>query len=89
MVCPDKLTPAQRLEVIRTAPEQGLKKHGDPHVRPRRRAGALGSPPAAQPRIAGKSAQVNRQFTELVPLPFVRMEAPVWRVRRVCPELMY
>ena len=46
----------------------------DDHVRARRVAEALGAAPAPS---AGAAAATGG-FTELVPLPFVHMEAPIW-----------
>ena len=53
IICPDKLTTAQWLEVMRTAHKVGLQEHRDDHVRTCRRADALGTPSAAHPRSAG------------------------------------
>jgi FO synthase len=78
IICPDKLTTAQWLEVVRTAHKVGLKStatimfghvdgpmHWASHLR----------------RIRDLQAETYG-FTEFVPLPFVHMEAPMWRAGR-------
>ena len=75
IICPDKLTTEEWLEVMRTAHAVGLRSTATimfGHVeRPRHWARHLLRIRALQERTAG--------FTELVPLPFVHMEAPLWR----------
>jgi len=74
VICPDKLTTAEWLEVIRAAHGLGLRttatimfghvdraRHWARHIRHIR---------ALQEETGG--------FTEFVPLPFVHMEAPIW-----------
>jgi FO synthase len=78
LICPDKLTTAQWLEVVRTAHKVGLKSTATimfGHVDgPMHWARHLA-------RIRDLQAE-TRGFTEFVPLPFVHMEAPLWRAGR-------
>jgi FO synthase len=74
VICPDKVTTAQWLEVHDTAHRVGLRSnvtmmfgHAD---RPRNWARHLVHAREQQERSGG--------FTEFVPLPFVHMEAPMW-----------
>ena len=83
LICPDKLDSAQWLEVVRTAHTVGLKSTATimfGHVDgPMHWARYLA-------RIRALQAE-TRGFTEFVPLPFVHMEAPMWRAgraRRTC-----
>jgi FO synthase len=74
VICPDKVTTAQWLEVHDTAHRVGLRSNVTMmfgHVdEPRNWARHLLHAREQQGRSAG--------FTELVPLPFVHMEAPMW-----------
>ena len=74
VICPDKLTTAQWLEVIETAHSVGLKTTATimfGHVEgPAHWARHLVAIRDLQARTGG--------FTELVPLPFVHMEAPIY-----------
>ena len=73
-ICPDKIDTAQWLEVMETAHALGLRSTATimfGHVdRPRHWARHLLRIRALQARTGG--------FTELVPLPFVHMEAPIY-----------
>jgi FO synthase len=75
LICPDKLTTAQWLEVMRAAHKVGLKSTATimfGHVDgPMHWASHL-------VRIRDLQAETGG-FTEFVPLPFVHMEAPMWR----------
>ena len=74
IICPDKVDTGQWLEVMATAHELGLRSTATimfGHVeRPRHWARHLLRIRALQARTGG--------FTELVPLPFVHMEAPIY-----------
>jgi FO synthase len=74
ILCPDKINTAQWLEVMETAHEIGLRTTATimyGHVeRPEHWARHLLHLRALQARTGG--------FTELVPLPFVHMEAPIY-----------
>ena len=81
VICPDKVTTDQWLEVHDAAHRVGLRSNVTimfGHVeRPRK----LGTPPPPRARAAAASGG----FTEFVPLPFVPMEAPIYlkgRARR-------
>ena len=75
IICPDKLNTAQWLEVMRAAHAVGLRSTATimfGHVeQPRHWARHLLRLRALQQATGG--------FTEFVPLPFVHMEAPMWR----------
>lgn len=75
LLCPDKLSTAQWFEVMRTAHDVGLKSTATimyGHVeRPLHWARHLLRLRDAQQESGG--------FTEFVPLPFVHMEAPIYR----------
>jgi FO synthase len=75
IICPDKLTTAEWHEVMRCAHAAGLRSTATimfGHVeQPRHWARHLLDLRAAQALSGG--------FTEFVPLPFVHMEAPLWR----------
>jgi FO synthase len=75
IICPDKLTTAEWHEVMRCAHAAGLRSTATimfGHVeRPQHWARHLLGLRAAQALSGG--------FTEFVPLPFVHMEAPLWR----------
>ncbi|MGH8209411.1 MAG: 5-amino-6-(D-ribitylamino)uracil--L-tyrosine 4-hydroxyphenyl transferase CofH, partial [Steroidobacteraceae bacterium] len=75
IICPDKLNTAEWLEVMSTAHAVGLRSTATimfGHVEhPRHWARHLLRVRALQQRTGG--------FTELVPLAFVHMEAPLWR----------
>jgi FO synthase len=75
IICPDKLNTAAWLEVMRTAHATGLRSTATMmfgHVdHPRHWARHLLAVRALQQETGG--------FTEFVPLPFVHMEAPLWR----------
>jgi FO synthase len=75
VICPDKLTSAEWLDVMQTAHRVGLRSTATVmfgHVeRPMHWARHL---------LAVRDLQARTQgFTEFVPLPFVHMEAPLWR----------
>jgi FO synthase len=74
VICPDKVTTHQWLSIVQTAHRQGLKTTATimfGHVeRPMHWARHLLALRALQRRTGG--------FTELVPLPFVPMEAPIF-----------
>ncbi|HUY70859.1 MAG TPA: 5-amino-6-(D-ribitylamino)uracil--L-tyrosine 4-hydroxyphenyl transferase CofH, partial [Gaiellaceae bacterium] len=74
LICPDKVTTAQWLEVHRTAHEVGLRSNNTimfGHVDgPRNWARHLLAVRELQRETGG--------FTEFVPLPFVHMEAPIY-----------
>ena len=74
VICPDKVTTAQWLEVHETAHRVGLRSNVTMmfgHVEsPRHWARHLVRAREQQQRSGG--------FTEFVPLPFVHMEAPMW-----------
>ena len=74
-LCPDKLTAGQWLEVMETAHRVGFRTTATimyGHIdRPRHWARHLARIRALQARTGG--------FTEFVPLPFVHMEAPIYR----------
>ena len=81
LICPDKITTAQWLEVHETAHEVGLRSNNTimfGHLDgPRNWARHLLAVRELQQRTGG--------FTEFVPLPFVHMEAPIYlrgRARR-------
>ncbi|MGH8179406.1 MAG: 5-amino-6-(D-ribitylamino)uracil--L-tyrosine 4-hydroxyphenyl transferase CofH, partial [Steroidobacteraceae bacterium] len=75
IICPDKLKTVEWLEVMRAGHSVGLRSTATimfGHVdQPRHWARHLLRLRAMQ--------QVTRGFTEFVPLPFVHMEAPMWR----------
>ncbi|MBK7252225.1 MAG: 5-amino-6-(D-ribitylamino)uracil--L-tyrosine 4-hydroxyphenyl transferase CofH [Gammaproteobacteria bacterium] len=75
LICPDKLRTAEWAEVMRTAHAVGLRSTATMmfgHVEePRHWARHLLLIRSIQERSGG--------FTEFVPLPFVHMEAPMWR----------
>ncbi|MGI9303529.1 MAG: 5-amino-6-(D-ribitylamino)uracil--L-tyrosine 4-hydroxyphenyl transferase CofH, partial [Gammaproteobacteria bacterium] len=81
VICPDKVTTAQWLEVMATAHDLGLPTtatimfgHVDSLLHWARHLLRLRT---LQARTGG--------FTELVPLPFVHTEAPIWRRGRARP----
>ena len=75
LICPDKITTAQWLAVMRAAHDVGLRSTATimfGHVdHPRHWARHLLEIRSLQEATGG--------FTEFVPLPFVHMEAPMWR----------
>jgi FO synthase len=75
VICPDKLTGAEWLNVMRAAHAVGLRSTATimfGHVE--------GVEHWARHLIAIRDLQRETQgFTEFVPLPFVHMEAPLWR----------
>ncbi len=81
VICPDKITTAQWLEVHRTAHEVGLRSNNTimfGHVDgPRNWARHLVAVRELQRETGG--------FTEFVPLPFVHMEAPIYLKGRARP----
>jgi len=81
VICPDKLTSEEWLEVMRTAHAVGLRSTATimfGHVeRPLHWARHLLHIRRLQAETGG--------FTEFVPLPFVHMEAPLWRQGRARP----
>src|SRR3546814_2825146 len=75
IICPDKVNTAEWLEVMRTAHAVGLRStatimfgHVDRYANWARHLLAIRD---LQAETGG--------FTEFVPLPFVHMEAPIWR----------
>lgn len=78
IICPDKLITAQWLEVMRTAHKVGLKSTATIMF------GHVDAPLHwASHLMRIRELQVETYgFTEFVPLPFVHMEAPVWRAGR-------
>jgi FO synthase len=78
VICPDKLTTAEWLQVMRAAHETGIRSTATimfGHVeRPIHWARHLLAIRNLQQETGG--------FTEFVPLPFVHMEAPLWRAGR-------
>ncbi len=78
VICPDKLTTAEWLGVMRAAHAQGLKSTATIMF------GHVDSPHHwARHLIAVRELQRETGgFTEFVPLPFVHMEAPLWRQGR-------
>jgi FO synthase len=78
VICPDKLTATEWLEVMRTAHGAGIRSTATimfGHVeRPIHWARHLLAIRNLQEETGG--------FTEFVPLPFVHMEAPLWRAGR-------
>ncbi len=74
-ICPDKLTTAEWLDVVRTAHEVGLPTTATIMF------GHLDEPKHwARHLLAIRSLQLETGgFTEFVPLPFVPMEAPLYR----------
>ncbi|TAK53460.1 MAG: 7,8-didemethyl-8-hydroxy-5-deazariboflavin synthase subunit CofH, partial [Gammaproteobacteria bacterium] len=78
VLCPDKLTTAEWFEVMRAAHAVGLRSTATimfGHIeRPWHQARHLLRLRALQAETGG--------FTELVPLPYVHMEAPLWRKGR-------
>jgi FO synthase len=81
VLCPDKITTAQWLDVHRTAHEVGLRSNNTimfGHVDgPRNWARHLVAVRELQKETGG--------FTEFVPLPFVHMEAPIYLKGRARP----
>ena len=81
VICPDKISTAQWLEVHRTAHELGLRSNNTimfGHVdRPRNWSRHLIAVRELQQETGG--------FTEFVPLPFVHMEAPIYLRGRARP----
>jgi FO synthase len=75
VICPDKLSSAQWLEVMRTAHALGLRSTATIMF------GHIDTPQHwARHLLAVRDLQrVSGGFTEFVPLPFVHMEAPLWR----------
>jgi len=78
IICPDKLGTAEWLDVMRTAHRVGLRStatimfgHVEDYASWARHLLAIRD---VQEETGG--------FTELVPLPFVHMEAPIWRKGR-------
>ncbi len=78
VICPDKLTTAEWLAVMRAAHAQGLKSTATIMF------GHVDSPRHwARHLLAVRDLQrESGGFTEFVPLPFVHMEAPLWRQGR-------
>jgi FO synthase len=78
VICPDKLTSSEWLEVMCTAHDVGIRSTATimfGHVeRPEHWARHLLAIRRLQEESGG--------FTEFVPLPFVHMEAPLWRAGR-------
>ena len=60
LICPDKVTTAQWLQVIEAAHRRRLAHHRDHHVRACRPAGPLGAAPAALARAAGAHRRLHR-----------------------------
>ena len=81
VICPDKITTAQWLEVHETAHAVGLRSNNTimfGHVDGPRTGRATCS------RCASCSSETGG-FTEFVPLPFVHMEAPIYLKGRARP----
>jgi FO synthase len=74
VICPDKVTTAEWLSVMATAHELGCAPPS-PSCSGTWKDRALGATPCTHPRAAARTGG----FTEFVPLPFVHMEAPVYR----------
>jgi FO synthase len=74
VICPDKVTTEQWLEVHDTAHRVGL------HSNVTMMFGHVESPPSWARHLIHAREQQRRSggFTEFVPLPFVHMEAPMW-----------
>ena len=81
VICPDKITTAQWLEVHRTAHELGLRSNNTIMF------GHVDGPRAwARHLLAVRELQRETGgFTEFVPLPFVHMEAPIYLKGRARP----
>jgi FO synthase len=81
VICPDKITTAQWLEVHRTAHEIGLRSNNTIMF------GHVDGPRAwARHLIAVRDLQRETGgFTEFVPLPFIHMEAPIYLKGRARP----
>ncbi len=81
VICPDKITSAQWLEVHRTAHELGLRSNNTIMF------GHVDGPRAwARHLVAVRELQRDTGgFTEFVPLPFVHMEAPIYLKGRARP----
>ena len=60
VLCPDKVSTAQWLEVMRTAHERRPALDVDDHVRPRRGAREPGAPPARAARPAARDRRLHR-----------------------------
>ena len=82
VLCPDKVSTGQWLEVHDAAHRVGPALDDDGHVR-------LGRGPALAGRGTCSSCATSRSgaggFTEFVPLPFVHMEAPIYLKGRARP----
>jgi FO synthase len=74
VICPDKVTTAQWLEVHETAHRVGLRSNVTMMF------GHVDGPRNWARHLVGAREQQQRSggFTEFVPLPFVHMEAPMW-----------
>jgi FO synthase len=74
VICPDKVTTAQWLEVHDTAHRVGLRSNVTMMF------GHVDGPRSWARHLlrARGQQQASRGFTEFVPLPFVHMEAPMW-----------
>jgi FO synthase len=81
VICPDKVTTAQWLEVHRTAHEVGLRSNNTIMF------GHVDGPRAwARHLVAVRDLQRETGgFTEFVPLPFIHMEAPIYLKGRARP----
>jgi FO synthase len=81
VICPDKITTAQWLEVHRTAHEVGLRSNNTIMF------GHVDGPESwARHLVAVRELQRETGgFTEFVPLPFVHMEAPIYLKGRARP----
>ena len=81
VICPDKITSSQWLEVHRTAHELGLRSNNTVMF------GHVDGPRAwARHLLAVRELQRETGgFTEFVPLPFVHMEAPIYLKGRARP----
>ena len=73
VICPDKVTTDQWLEVHDTAHRLGLALEQHDHVRARRRPSELGAPPAARARAAARVAAASRSSS--------RCRSCTWRRR--------
>jgi FO synthase len=81
VICPDKVTTAQWLEVHETAHAAGL------HSNVTMMFGHIETPRHWARHLvrAREQQQASGGFTEFVPLPFVHMEAPIWLQGRARP----
>ena len=82
VICPDKITTAQWLEVHETAHAVGLRSNNTIMF------GHVDGPVAWARHLVARARAAARRtggFTEFVPLPFVHMEAPIYLRGRARP----